>query len=279
MKKNLPFNSILIIVGISILVLLLIFNIYFVYGKNYGKNKDNPKNTIPSNATNSNNLNRIPSNSDPCIINISHNTKFNNSEDFGIINNNISITTTDIGDVHIKGKNTEILSDENMTTHDKSDNNNNNNISNSSNQFIKKGIMDKSDNNNNNNNIPIPSTKSKNSLSSVSKGYLSKEDIPSTKDITDYIIDTDKMNNPSEIQNGNNNINSINDINLYNNNNINNNSNGNNNTDNNNANNNDINDINVLPPSYNEVMDEILNECIISSLNSASAPPNANYNT
>ena len=28
-----------------------------------------------------------------------------------------------------------------------------------------------------------------------------------------------------------------------------------------------------------KVMDEILNECIISSLNSASAPPNANYNT
>jgi len=263
-------------------------------------NNNNNKNNN-NNNNNNNNINKNPSNSNPnsnfSKKDISYNPKNNNSENFDRTDNNITITTIDISDVNIKRQNTEILSGEIETTQDKSidkniekdsynskddlkidgnfkkgkdvlSNDSNVNIdktiSNSNDQFKKKGIMDNNDddhNINNNNNMTASSTNSNNSISSVSKVNSSKKDIPNTKDISDNIIEIDNIDGHSEISNNNNNNNSIE-----------NDSNNNNNSHSisNNINNNDIND---LPPSYNDVVDEIINEHIISSLNTASSSP------
>jgi len=98
---------------------------YFVYTKKWNKNKKdtnkNLNNTVPSNVAgdnNDNNINRSLSNSDPYIIDVSYITKSNNNENI-TDTTSIPITTTDITDVDIKGKNVATLSNEIETTIDK----------------------------------------------------------------------------------------------------------------------------------------------------------------
>jgi len=154
---------------------------------------------------------------------------------------------------HKKDKN--VLYDDNNVTTNKA-------VSSSSSQPKNNEIIH---NNNDNDNISTYINKSNNSISSVSKVNSSKKDILKSTDKTH----TEKMNDSSEIQNNNNN-NGDNNI-VININNNNNNFNDNNN-DNNSYNNNNS-DINDVPPSYNEVVNEIINERIMSALNSATAPP------